>query len=89
MKYLTVYTTSSRLPFVKSQQGVHHLRTSEQALGGRGEGNGWGRRRSFGELLYVHISNLNSTHRVPACSSGVELYQSMTNHILLTILDQM
>ena len=42
MKYLTVYTTSSRLPRVKSQQGVHHLRTSEQALEGRGERNGWG-----------------------------------------------
>lgn len=48
MKYLTVYTTSSRLPFVKSQQGVHHLRTSEQALGGRGMvGGGEGDLESF------------------------------------------
>lgn len=38
MKYLTVYATSSRSLSVKSQQGLHRLWTSEQALGGRGKG---------------------------------------------------
>ena len=56
MKYLTVYTTSSRLPFVKSQQGVHHLRTSEQALGGRGGGEWLGAEKEIWRaLICAHL----------------------------------
>ena len=53
MKYLTVYTTSSRLPCVKSQQGVHHLRTSEQALAGRGMVGG--RKEICRALICAHL----------------------------------
>ena len=86
MKYLTVYTTSSRLPCVKSQQGVHHLRTSEQALGGRARGMVGGRKEICRALICAHLK-FEFHPQGPACSSGVELYQSMTNHMLLTILD--
>lgn len=55
MKYLTVYTTSSRLPCVKSQQGAHHLRTSEQALGGRARGMVGGRKEICRALICAHL----------------------------------
>jgi len=56
MKYLTVYCTSSRLLYVKSQQGVHDLRTSEQAPGGRrgGEWLGVGK-EIWRNLICAHL----------------------------------